>query len=293
MNKVKKRERNVNFTREETEQLISLIEAHKYTIENKKSGAVTWHEKEKAWKAIEVKFNRSGHPATFRNSKHLKLKYEALKRDTRRKIMRIGSPNELPLTPVENRVKDLMLIGAEGSMEVNPDCLRDVSENVESTIYSEEPGQFVNVKVEVDVDTADNSDSSTITSETSNKEAKKRCLSVLEEVMIASRQTSIETNQYQEEPLAEWENCPKSKKHRVLNHVKEKCNVDQFAERKMEVLVMQKKLIQQELALKDLKTQLVRDEIRHKQDIFDLQKEEILLKIQILKAELEYKKKLL
>uniref|UniRef100_A0A2A4KAY8 Regulatory protein zeste n=1 Tax=Heliothis virescens TaxID=7102 RepID=A0A2A4KAY8_HELVI len=89
-----KRERSVNFTQHETNFLISLIEARKHTIENKKSDATTWQEKQKAWREIEKVFNRASDGTVFRDHKHLKLKYEALKRDAKKKIAVGADPDK-------------------------------------------------------------------------------------------------------------------------------------------------------------------------------------------------------
>ena len=108
-----KRERSVNFTQEETNLLVSLVETKKYTIENKKSGATTWQEKEKAWKDIENEFN-SASGLVFRNHKHLKIKYEALKKDIKKKIGG-GTSTAPPLTPAEEKVKQIILFSVEGN----------------------------------------------------------------------------------------------------------------------------------------------------------------------------------
>ncbi|XP_028156205.1 myb/SANT-like DNA-binding domain-containing protein 3 isoform X1 [Ostrinia furnacalis] len=117
-----KRERNTNFSREETENLISLIETYKNIIENKKSDAATWQEKEKAWKAIEFEYNSCG-VGVYRDARHLKLKYEAIKRDTRKKANHIAQQNENgssinkvpPLTPAEQKVKRMLSLSIEDS----------------------------------------------------------------------------------------------------------------------------------------------------------------------------------
>ncbi|XP_038217429.1 myb/SANT-like DNA-binding domain-containing protein 4 [Zerene cesonia] len=107
-----KRERSSNFTQEETDLLISLVEARKHIIENKKSDASTWQEKKEAWKDIERVFNGS----VFRDHKHLKLKYEAIKRDTRKRF-RISDGMTIPsrLTPAEERVKRIILPSVDGN----------------------------------------------------------------------------------------------------------------------------------------------------------------------------------
>lgn len=109
-----KRERNVNFTEEETDLLVLLAGARKHIIESKKSDAATWQEKEKAWRDIETAFNVASR-SVFRDHKHLKFKYEALKRDARKKS-RIesyktdgGTRISPVLTPAEKTVKDIIL----------------------------------------------------------------------------------------------------------------------------------------------------------------------------------------
>ena len=102
---------------------MSLAETKKNIIENKKSDATTWQEKEKAWKDIEKAFN-SASGSVFRDHKHLKLKYEAIKRDTRKKsaVVRAeryktggGTSTAPPLTPAEEKVKQMILLSVEGN----------------------------------------------------------------------------------------------------------------------------------------------------------------------------------
>lgn len=134
MDKGKKRDRSANFTREETERIVSLVESQKLTIENKKSDAVTWIEKEEAWIAIEKEFN-SCNGGVFRDAKHLKSKYDALKRDTRKKAALIraehyktggGSSSAPILTSAEEKLKDMILLSVDGTESVfDSDLLLD------------------------------------------------------------------------------------------------------------------------------------------------------------------------
>lgn len=98
------------------------MERNKVVIENKKSDAVTWGEKERCWKWIELDFN-SASGVTFRSAKTLRLKYEGIKRDTRKKSALIraetyktgGGPSTAPiLTPSEVKVKELILLSVDG-----------------------------------------------------------------------------------------------------------------------------------------------------------------------------------
>lgn len=117
-----KRERSLNFSREEIDTLIKLVERNKVVIENKKSDAVTWGEKERCWKSIELDFN-SASGVTLRSAKTLRFKYEGIKRDTRKKSALIraetyktgGGPSTAPiLTPSEVKVKELILLSVDG-----------------------------------------------------------------------------------------------------------------------------------------------------------------------------------
>ncbi|XP_047523599.1 uncharacterized protein LOC125062026 isoform X2 [Pieris napi] len=117
-----KRERSVNFSREEVALLTSLVADHKNILENKKSDSVTWQEKEQCWKTLEALFNSTS-GVNFRSAKTLKGKYEGLKRATRKKSALIhaetyrtgGGPSAAtPLTPIEEKVKDMILLSVEG-----------------------------------------------------------------------------------------------------------------------------------------------------------------------------------
>jgi hypothetical protein len=80
-----KRERSFNFTSLEVRILINVI-VHKYlyVIENKRTDAVTWQEKRKAWDRITREFN-SQSSLNNRTTKMLRVKYESLKRSLRKK----------------------------------------------------------------------------------------------------------------------------------------------------------------------------------------------------------------
>ncbi|CAB3230622.1 unnamed protein product [Arctia plantaginis] len=126
-----KRERSVNFTHEETDLLVSLVEAKKQIIENKKSDAATWQDKEKAWKEIETAFNASS-GSVFRNHKHLKLKYEAMKKDIRKKRAMIradrcktgGGMSTTPvLTRAEQKVQEMIRLSIEENESSDSDVV--------------------------------------------------------------------------------------------------------------------------------------------------------------------------
>lgn len=75
-----------NFSKNEEQLLIGLVEKYKNIIECKKSNVLTWKDKEKAWLKIEMEFNSKNNGNTFRNAKHLKEKFNNLKKETKRKF---------------------------------------------------------------------------------------------------------------------------------------------------------------------------------------------------------------
>lgn len=80
--------RAANFSINEEQLLIRLVKKYKNIIESKRSNAVTWKDKEKAWLKIECEFNSRNNDNTFRSAKHLKEKYnlkKVLKRNLQQK----------------------------------------------------------------------------------------------------------------------------------------------------------------------------------------------------------------
>lgn len=55
--KNKKRERATNFSKEEIRKLVEISIIYKTILENKKTDAVTWKEKENTWNEISRQFN--------------------------------------------------------------------------------------------------------------------------------------------------------------------------------------------------------------------------------------------
>lgn len=127
-----KRERSVNFSREEVDLLTSLVAQHKNILENKKSDSVTWQEKEQCWKTLEALFNSTS-GLNFRSARTLKAKYEGLKRATRKKSALIhaetyrtgGGPSAVPpLNPIEEKVKNMILLSVKGiESQFDSDCI--------------------------------------------------------------------------------------------------------------------------------------------------------------------------
>lgn len=74
----KRRPRMTNFSCEEKMSLLSIILKYKNIIENKKTGAVTWQQKQETWGKIEKEFVASN--AMVRTRECLKNAYENIKR---------------------------------------------------------------------------------------------------------------------------------------------------------------------------------------------------------------------
>lgn len=79
----RKRQRGPNFTPSEKEALISIVEGFKKILENKKTDSVTNEDKEKAWQKITDIFNSQN--TTFRSSETLKIFYNNLKKNLKKK----------------------------------------------------------------------------------------------------------------------------------------------------------------------------------------------------------------
>lgn len=84
MNNSKKRGRNVNFSRREEELLIELVISNKNVLENKKTDAVMWKEKEDCWKKLALEFNSQA-LLVPRTVPQLQLKYKNKKKLVREK----------------------------------------------------------------------------------------------------------------------------------------------------------------------------------------------------------------
>ncbi|XP_073961937.1 uncharacterized protein [Choristoneura fumiferana] len=293
-----KRERNLNFSREETDMLVSLVEKNKHIIENKKSDAVTWKEKEEKWKAIESAFNSSG-IGVFRSAKHLRTKYEALKRSTRKKASSIraelyktgGGVNEAPpLTAVEQKLKQMIILSVEGVkvfttpiiwcdiyfLAINiEDAQKDVCAPVPSTSQMDRESP-VPATSPIDLNGSPVHASHvdiTITPEPSTSTG------------------ALDIGETPNKKWAKWKSSNlKSKKHPALCKPKEKKPFDRLVEAKLELVELQKKIIKEELEEKILKTLLIKKEIEQKKELFELEKEERFLKIEILNHELDSKK---
>lgn len=125
--------RRENFSSAEINLLIELVKKYKNIIENKKSDAVTWREKEKGWELLTAEFNTMNPKAVKRTVKNLKGKWDNLKKLTKKKfaaqkleIYKTGGgyPIEVPIASWENEVKEIIGIAVTGlPSSFDSDCL--------------------------------------------------------------------------------------------------------------------------------------------------------------------------
>ncbi|XP_045501123.1 uncharacterized protein LOC123698516 [Colias croceus] len=112
MENIAKRERSTNFNKSEVRLLTELVAKHRSIIENKQTDAVTNKEKEAAWNKISLLFNAAT-GFTARSTKSLKLKYESVKKETKKTMAKhrqelyktSGGPSSAPdFTDIEEKV---------------------------------------------------------------------------------------------------------------------------------------------------------------------------------------------
>lgn len=80
-----KRNRGPNYSQSEKDLLISLVAKHKNILENKKTDAVTIHEKDAAWDRVGREFNSIVPNCTKRSVESLRKFYENKKKDMRKR----------------------------------------------------------------------------------------------------------------------------------------------------------------------------------------------------------------
>ncbi|XP_018568586.1 uncharacterized protein LOC108908892 [Anoplophora glabripennis] len=82
----RKKTRSANYTHQEKNLLLNIMLEYKTVIESKKSDAVTWRDKEEAWKKITDIFNTQSRTGIFRHTASLKKAYENIKKCTRKEV---------------------------------------------------------------------------------------------------------------------------------------------------------------------------------------------------------------
>lgn len=142
MEDTKDNKRSKNFKDSEVEVLLSLVNMHKDVLENKKTDATTYKEKEAVWKEIEGDFN-SNSGVYYRDSKTLKKKYDNIKKITKRKfaedkkyVLGTGGGPSQPsqLTNTDLQVRDIIgtipIYGNESVFDSDAQVDLGLSENM-------------------------------------------------------------------------------------------------------------------------------------------------------------------
>lgn len=126
--------KRIQFSRDKEQLLVSLVKKYKSIIENKKSNASTWKDKEKAWQVIEKEFN-SNSGQNSRNAKQLKEKYLNMKKRVKQKFSNEkrsnsqtgGGPHiSTDITNVDIAIKDMIRKQISG-LNNNYDCDRETN----------------------------------------------------------------------------------------------------------------------------------------------------------------------
>lgn len=119
---VSENKRGSNFSSFEVELLMSLVKKYKTVVENKKTNAVTWKEKQSTWDKIASEFNASSGNC-IRTTRNIRCKYENLKKIAKKKFAaekretyRTGGGSAAPvgITSTDIAVKEIVGVGVEG-----------------------------------------------------------------------------------------------------------------------------------------------------------------------------------
>lgn len=124
---MEKVQRGANFTKTEIDLLIDIALKYKHIIENKKTDATTWKDKNDAWEKICNEFNAAS--GNFpRSTKTIRAKYDTIKKNIRKKCSLLkseqtktgGGQCSITLTPYEEKVVSLTpntMIGLESRFD--------------------------------------------------------------------------------------------------------------------------------------------------------------------------------
>ncbi|KAJ3662474.1 hypothetical protein Zmor_006822 [Zophobas morio] len=116
--------KNSNFTYDEEQILVSLVDKYKNIVEYKKSGSMMWKQKD-AWKNIEKEFACTS--GKFRSSKNLKEKYLNLKKRTKKKLSLLEKYSHLLTTrykvpAIKTASLNIRLIDDTSSIDTYASC---------------------------------------------------------------------------------------------------------------------------------------------------------------------------
>jgi len=124
---MEKEKRGANFTKTEIDLLIDIMLKYKHIIENKRTDATTWKDKNEAWEKISSEFNAAS--GNFpRSTKTIRSKYDTIKKNIRKKCALLkseqtktgGGQCSIILTPYEEKVLSLTpntMVGLESRFD--------------------------------------------------------------------------------------------------------------------------------------------------------------------------------
>ncbi|KAI4455428.1 apontic [Holotrichia oblita] len=143
----KNKTRGPNYSSDEKCILINIIAKYKNIIENKKTDATTWKEKENTWKKITSEFN-SQCCGNYRSTESLKKYYENQKKMLRKNVVenkkKMQQTGGGTCTPRQDKNEDILLslisnktvYGLENMYDSDANCAAAVHEIVEENITS-------------------------------------------------------------------------------------------------------------------------------------------------------------
>ncbi|CAH1099685.1 unnamed protein product [Psylliodes chrysocephalus] len=161
-----KRNRGPNYSQSEKDLLISLVAKHKNILENKKTDAVTIHEKDAAWDRVGREFNSIVPNCTKRSVESLRKFYENKKKDMRKRtanermeFMRTGGgppPPKQTCTTSDELLLSLMnhktVYGLDNPFDGDRDMKNNHNDPIETAVDSATSSYSHNHSGEVAVD---------------------------------------------------------------------------------------------------------------------------------------------
>lgn len=137
----KKRERTANYSKTETARLVDLVILKKDILECKKNNADLWNDKREAWDDIAKEFNKKPLAGEInRDSKTLRIKYESLKKDVKRKWSMLAKRKKIngktpKFSAAERIIKDVIL----SSLPMDGFCdFNSIEDNNDNRSYDDE-----------------------------------------------------------------------------------------------------------------------------------------------------------
>lgn len=145
---MKEKKKRVNFTVEERQLLIKLVEKFKQTVENKRTNGVTPKEKDQAWEKLSFEFNSEG-VNIFRSKDQLKKFWANVKQTERanaaeekKSIFKTGGGSGLSQNPPDETVLSIInlktVVGLENEYDDNNSFKsdRDIRNIIDQSIYN-------------------------------------------------------------------------------------------------------------------------------------------------------------